>query len=92
MAYRLCDVVGLPGTDRLNNNGCLTTCAGVESTSVAEIYPVDPNLTAIGNQPAAQQFLQGRLPGAVASHHRNQFPLLDVKAGGKEASVFFIGD
>jgi hypothetical protein len=23
-------------------------------------------------------------------HHRNQFPLLDVKAGGKEPSLFFI--
>jgi len=24
------------------------------------------------------------------SNHRNQFPLLNVKAGGKETSIFFI--
>jgi hypothetical protein len=29
MANRLLNAVGLPGIGRLNNNGCVTTCAGV---------------------------------------------------------------
>jgi len=50
MANRLLDVVGLPGTGRLNNNGCVTTCAGVAFGACSTSRSTGPGRSGIASR------------------------------------------